>query len=340
MIAHGLIVLLVMLALALSGGWATLAIYNGDSHTSQLQSILAGGFAIACCAAVIGSAFRRIRRRVLTVYGIMFAVVLGWWFNITPSNDRRWQPDVAQLPYASIEGDRVTVHNIRNFSYQTDTEFTPRYDTRSYDLEKLDSVDLFAVYWMGPAIAHMIVSFGFSDEDYLAISIEARKEQGEGFSSIKGFFRQYELMYVVADERDVLRLRTNYRNDPPEDVYRYRLQGSPAIARRFFLEYINAINALREKPRFYNTLTTNCTNVIWLHAQVNPERIPFSWKILASGYTPAYLYDKGRLDGSVPFSELTRRGHINPLAQGLDDDPDFSRRIRTAPPAADAAKQP
>lgn len=337
MIVHGLTVLLVMLALTLSGGWAVLAVFYGDSHSSLLQSVIAGGVAIASCAAIIGSMLRRIRRRVLTAYCILFSAVLAWWLNITPSNDRHWESEVAHLPYASIEGDRVTVHNIRNFDYQSESEFTPRYESRSYDLTKLDSVDMFAVYWMGPAIAHVIVSFGFNGEDYLAISIEARKEQGESYSSIKGFFRQYELIYVVADERDVIRLRTNYRSNPPEDVYRYRLQGTPEVARGFFLEYLKAINALRDEPRFYNTLTTNCTNLIWLHAQVVADRIPFSWRILASGYSPAYLYDRGRLDNSVPFDELTRRGHVNPLAWNLDDGPDFSRRIRIAPSSTDAA---
>jgi hypothetical protein len=267
---------------------------------------------------------------------MLFALVLGWWFNIAPSNERVWQADATVLPYATIEGDRVTVHNIRNSSYRSENDYTLAYYDKSYDLSKLDSVDLFAVYWMGPAIAHTIISFGFDGQDYLAVSIEARKEQGEGYSSIKGFFRQYELIYVVADERDVIRLRANYRKDPPEDVYRYRLQGPPENARRFFLEYMTTINEVKAHPRFYNTLTANCTNVIWMHAQVNPGHIPFSWKVLASGYAPEYLYDMGRLDTTISFAELTRRAYVNPVAQALGDVADFSQRIRAwhPPPAA------
>jgi hypothetical protein len=331
-----------LLALVLAGltGWGTLAIYFGDSAVRPLQTALAVAFSAAGLAAVIGIFRQGWRGRALGGFSLLFAVVLVWWFGIAPSNDRVWQPEVARLAHATIDGDRVTVHNVRNFAYRTETDFIPAYYTKTYDLAKLDSVDLFAVYWMGPTIAHTIVSFGFGGHDYLAVSIEARKEAGEGYSSIKGFFRQYELIYVVADERDVIRLRTNYRKDPPEDVYRYRLQGSAEIAKRFFLDYLKSINELKHRPRFYNTLTANCTNVIWLHAHVNPARVPFSWKVLASGYVPEYLYRMGRLDTSVPFPELTQRGYVNAVAQALGDAPDFSRRIRTGLTASGTAVPP
>jgi hypothetical protein len=322
-----MIALIVCLIVGLTG-WGALAIYYGDSQTSRLQTVFAIGFAIAGCLALTGIFVKNWRRRLLIAYVVLFAIVLSWWFSISPSNARLWQTDVAQLPYATIEGDLVTVHNIRNTTYRTETDFMPAYYDKTYDLSKLDSVDLFAIYWMGPAIAHTIISFGFDGQDYLAVSIEARKEQGEGYSTIKGFFRQYELIYIVADERDVIRLRTNYRQDPPEDVYRYRLRVSPDKARGFFLEYLKNINALKEHPFFYNTLTSNCTNVIWMNAQMNPERVPFSWKILASGYAPEYLYDMGRLDTSVPFAQLTNQGYVNPIAHTLGDVPDFSQRIR------------
>jgi hypothetical protein len=265
----------------------------------------------------------------LAIYVVLFAAVLGWWLNIEASNDRIWQVELAELPYATIEGDIVTMHNIRNFNYRSETDFTPAYYTKSFDLSKLDSIDFFSVYWMGPAIAHTIVSFGFGGQDYLAVSIEARKEQGEGYSTIKGFFRQYEQIHIVADERDVIRLRTNYRKNPPEDVYRYRLLVSSEQIRQFFLEYVKTINEEKDRPSFYNTLTANCTNVIWKHAHVFPERIPFSWKLLASGYAAEYLYEMGRLDTSLPFAELTGQGYINPVAQALGDATDFSQRIRT-----------
>ena len=185
-----------------------------------------------------------------------------WWQTIKPSNERDWQTDVAILPYAEIEGDIVTVHNIRNFDYRSETDYTPAYYDKRFDLRKLEGVDLVAVYWMGPAIAHIFVSFAFAGGDHLAISIETRKEKEESYSTLRGFFRQYELYYVVADERDVIRLRTNYRNDPPEDVYVYRVHGPLENVRRVFLGYMNEINALQTHPEFYNTLTTNCTTGI------------------------------------------------------------------------------
>jgi hypothetical protein len=300
---------------------------GGAGVRSTLPIVLA-----VAAVATLGMLFsRRWRWRALLAFAGLLAPVLAWWSLLTPSNDRQWQPEVARVPSATIQGDLVTVRNIRNFDYRTETDFTPRYEERTYDLRRLDRVDLVAVYWMGPAIAHLFLTFGFGD-DHLAISIEARKERGEGYSSLGGFFRQYELVYVVADERDVIRLRTNYRKDPPEDVYVYRLQGSIENGRRVFLDYLRAINELAERPQFYNTLTTNCTNVIFLHARVNPQHVPFSWKILLSGYAAEYLYDRGRLDRGLPLSELQRRSHVNPAAQAADQAPDFSRRIRAALP--------
>jgi hypothetical protein len=188
-------------------------------------------------------------------------------------------------------------------------------------------VDLVAVYWMGPAIAHLFVTFGFGDQ-HLAISVEARKERSKAYGTLPGFFRQYELIYVVADERDVIRLRTNYRQSPPEDVYVFRVAGPRENSRRVFLDYVRAINDLRERPRFYNTLTTNCTTMIRAHAAVNHSAIPYSWKILFSGYAPEYAYEQGRLDRTLSFEELKRRSLVNARAQAADQAPDFSQRIR------------
>jgi len=293
--------------------------------------VLAAAYGAAGLAAVVALLFRRGMRLALPVFAVALVAIGVWWSSIRPSNERDWQPEVARLAYATIDGDLVTVHNIRNFDYRTETDFTPAYYDRTYDLKKLDSGDLIAVYWMGPAIAHLFLSFGFGD-DHLAISIEARKEKGEGYSSAKGFFRQYELYYVVADERDVVRVRTNYRKDPPEDVYVYALRVPRENMRRVFLEYMRKLNGLREHPEFYNTLTTNCTTAILMNTRVNPESLPFSWKVLLSGYTPQYAYEKGRLDRSLSFEELQRRSLVNAAGQAADQALDFSRRIRAGLP--------
>jgi hypothetical protein len=220
---------------------------------------------------------------------------------------------VAILPSATFHGDRITLHNIRNFTYRTDTDFTPRYYDKTFDLQRLDAVDLISVYWAGEAIAHLMVSFGFAEQDYVALSIETRKERTEEYSSIKGFFKQYELIYVVADERDVIRLRTTYRQ-PHEDVYLYRTRISPAQARRLFLDYVREVNRLVAQPAFYNTLTTNCTTDVLVHARASGGTARYNWKILLSGYAPAYAYDIGRLDTSLAFAELKQRSHINARA--------------------------
>ena len=315
------------LIIIMLSAWGALALYY--SLPAGLNIALAITYALVAIFAVISLAMQRWRRRVLVVYAVLFTVLLVWWNSIEPSNDRDWQTDVAVLPYATIDGDLVTVHNIRNFNYHTETDYIPAYYDKTFDLRKLVSVDLVAVYWMGPAIAHTFLSFGFEGDNYIAVSIETRKEKGEGYSTLKGFFKQYELYYVVADERDVIRLRTNYRKNPPEEVYLYRVHRPIENGQRLFLKYIREINALKETPAFYNTLVHNCTTTIWLNAKVNPTRPPLSWKLLLSGYVPEYLYDLDTLDTSIPFPELQNRVHINKRAHQADKSPNFSRLIRT-----------
>ena len=326
-----LISLLLVLWLIASTIWATLAVYFGDSRSETTLLILSIVVALIGLGTVITLLFIPSRsKQHLLVHGAIFLVVLIWWFNIQPSNDRNWQADVGKLAYASTEGDLVTVHNIRNFSYHSEFDYSPSYYDKSFDLNKLEGVDLFAVYWMGPAIAHIILSFDFGEYNHLAISIEARKEEGESYSTTKGFFRRYELMYIVADERDVIGLRTNYRKDPLEHVYRYRIKAPKKNIKNLFLKYIERINMLYEKPVFYNTLLHNCTTTIWLNARdVNPDHVPFSWKILVSGYLPEYLYEAGRLNQQLPFAELKDQAYVNPLLKGRKISPLFSRIIRT-----------
>jgi len=319
---------LVVLAIT---GWGALALAVVGPGGDKGRLVLAAAYGLSGLAALVALLVHRGMRFALPAFAVALVAIGVWWSSIKPSNERDWQPEVARLAYATIDGDLVTVHNIRNFDYRTETDFTPAYYDKTYDLKKLDSVDLVAVYWMGPAIAHLFLSFGFAG-DHLAISIEARKEKGEGYSSVKGFFRQYELYYVVADERDVIRVRTNYRKDPPEDVYIYRVVAPIGNARRIFLEYIRRLNGLRDHPEFYNTLTTNCTTAILTNSRVNPDSLPFSTKVLLSGYTPEYAYSKGRLDQGLPFEELHRRSLVNAAGKAADQAPDFSRRIRAGLP--------
>jgi Domain of unknown function (DUF4105) len=319
--------LLVLLMLGVSS-WEVLALCYWDHAAVVLCHTLAAALALVALALLIGFLLPRWRWRSLVTFLALFALVLTAWSTIEPSNERDWQTENALLPYATIDGERITLHNIRNFDYRSESDFTPSYYDRTFELRQLEAVDLFAVYWMGPAIAHVFLSFGFRDGSHVAVSIEARREKGQGYSSVQGFFRQYPLYFAVGDERDLVRLRTNYRHDPPEQVYLYRLRGSGASEQALFRAYLEKLNALRQHPEWYNTLTSNCTNSIWFLLRFLPGHLRYSWKILASGYLPEYLYEQGRLDTSEPFAELQRRAYINPRAQRADGAADFSQRIR------------
>ena len=307
--------------------WGALALYFLAPEPHALRTGLAVAFGFLGLLATAGWYSRSWRRPAGITFGLALLPVLAVWSSAEPRNDRDWQTDVALLPYATLDGDRVTVHNIRNFDYRSETDYTPAYYDRTFDIQRLDRIDLMAAYWMGPEVAHVFLTFGFGAE-HLAISIEARKDKTRPYATLHGFFRQYELVYVVGDERDVIRLRTNYRADPPEELYLYPLRIPIENGRRIFLEYVRDMNALREHPRFYNTLTTNCTTMILDHASVNPNHVPYSWKVLLSGYGPEYLYDMGRLDRTLPFAELRDRAHINAAARAADQSPEFSRLIR------------
>lgn len=325
--------LILALLIVLLAAWGALALVLSGPQGSTSRLVWATLFVLFSLAALLSLCSARWRWSGLLVYLVPLAALLFWWQSIEPSNARDWQTDVAVLPYATIEGDRVTVHNIRNFTYRSETDYSPGYYDKQFDLNQLVGVDLVASYWMGPAIAHVFLSFAFADGEHLAVSIETRKEKHESYSTLKGFFRQYELYYVVADERDVIKLRSNYRDNPAEQVYLYRLKAPIENGRRLFLQYLHNINALRERPQFYNTLTTNCTTSIWMSARINPQHLPLSWKILASGYVPEYLYEQGRLHGAEQgFAQLQQQALINARAKAAGDSADFSRLIRTAMP--------
>ena len=263
----------------------------------------------------------------------LFAAVVAWWFTLAPSNNRPWQPDVAQTPWAEIEGSRVTIHNVRNCDYATETDYRVKWETRTVDLSQMRGMDLFVVHWGSPLIAHTILSFDFANAPPIAISIEVRKEVGESYSSILGFFRQYELIYVIGDERDLIRVRTNYRQG--EEVRLYHTRRTPDQARAIFLDYLKTANELHVKPRWYNALTHNCTTAMAPHLAVaSPSgHIPWDWRILLNGYADKLAYDRGGLaNDGLSFDELKRRAHINDAARAADQAPDFSARIRAGRP--------
>ena len=313
---------------ALMTGWATLAIYYSNLPGEYLRIGLAGLFAFATAAAFL---FLPKRGRTLAGYIVVFAVLVVWWMAIPASNTRNWEREVAREPHATIDGDLVTIHDIRSFNYRTEKDFDAVYYDKTFNLTKLDSADLIAVYWMGDAIAHVMLSFGFQGKDFISFSIETRKEKGEDYSTIKGFFKQYELIFIAGDERDLIRVRTDYRA-PQEDVYLYRLGVGPKRVREVFLAYIHQINRMKQRPEWYNTLTTNCTTSIIHLMRVTGGRARYNWKVLLSGYAPLYAYENGGLDTSISFGELKRRSYINPRAHTIGNDPEFSQKIREGLP--------
>ena len=311
--------------------WGGLAIWFTVPIGDAGRAVLAVSF-VALGIVGVGVALATGRRLVpLLPFALASIALLLWWASIEPRNDRDWPADVARLPSAEIDGDLVTLRNVRNFDYRTVEDYTPRWHDRTVDLTQLDSLDLIAVHWMGDDIAHTMVSFGFGDADPVVISIETRKEVGEVYSTLAGFFRRYELYYVVADERDLVGLRTTYR-DPTEDVYLFRVDIPHENIRRLFEAYLAAINRLNEAPEFYNTATTNCTtNIVTLVRTYNPG-LPLSWKMLLSGHFAELIYDYGAMDQTLPYAELRAQSLINERARAADGAPDFSRRIRDGLP--------
>lgn len=313
-------------ALAVLTAWGAACLWVDGPDSRLVAGLLVGAFVSSVLAVTI--AVRPVWR-LWASFAVLFLAVQVWWLRIEPSNDRDWMPDVARPPVATFEGNRLTIRNVRNFEYRSETDFDERWETRTYDLDELTGVDMFLSYWGSPMIAHTIASWEFSDGRHLAISIETRKEVGESYSAVLGFFRQFELYYVVADERDVIGVRTNHRG---EQVYLYRLGTQAPTARAILVDYLEEINALASRPSWYNALTQNCTTTIRKHAQHVAPRNPMSWKILVNGYIDELGYDRGTIDTSLPFEELRRRSEITQKAQAAGNASDFSSRIREGLP--------
>ena len=269
-------------------------------------------------------------------FAVAFAALLIWWLQIAPSNNRLWADDVAQVTTGVVEGDRVTLHNVRNFDWRTKTDYTQRWETRTYDLRHLNSLDMILSYWSMPAIAHVLISFGFDDGEHVVFSVEIRREKTESFSEIGGFFKEFELSVIACDERDVIRVRTNVRG---EDDYLYRIRMPVDDIRSLFLAYVSQANDVARKPRFYNTITANCTTIIYHMAKRIVGHLPLDYRVLLSGYLPGYVYKVGGLDTRYPLEELRTLGRITERAKESDRRPSFSADIRAGiPPLEPVAK--
>jgi uncharacterized protein DUF4105 len=319
---RALAVVLVMLAVA----WAAMALWIDGPASRMIAGSLALGLALLCVSSV--ALIRPLYRGLIAALVAVVAVAL-WWMSIAPSNNRDWIPDVAHVAQATFDGNRVTIENVRNFKYSSETNYVVRWETRNYNLDQVRGVDLFLCYWGPTLIAHTIASWEFDDGRHLAISIETRKQAGETYSALLGFFRHYELVYVVADEHDLIGLRANYRG---EQVYLYRLRASPATARALLVDYLKEVNRLALHPQWYNALTSNCTTMIRHHAQNIGVAETLDWRILLNGRIDQLAYERGQIDTSLPFDVLRARSNITEAVRAADDSADFSTRIRAGLP--------
>ncbi len=304
--------------------WSSAALYF-DSPIAWLRMPAAILYLIVVLAALF--ILRRHHLGLVVAYA-GFALVILWWFSIKPSGNRDWQPDNAQTASADIDGDHITIHNVRNCSYVTEKDYTCQWETRSYDLANLSGADLFITWWGPTLIAHPIVSFDFGPQGHVPISIETRDVVGQSYSAIRGFFRQYELAYIVSDERDVVRLRTNFRKD--EEVYLFRTTVPPPLTRKIFLDYLERVNELHRQPEWYNAVSNNCTTNIDVSAsQAQDMGTVWNWRVLLNGKMDEMLYEHHRfVTGGLSLPALKAQAHINAAAIAADDNPQWSELIR------------
>ncbi|MGO8829365.1 MAG: DUF4105 domain-containing protein [Steroidobacteraceae bacterium] len=322
---------LVTLIVSAAAIWGAFALWYQVPGGDALR-ILAVALWTVLSLAMLVALWRRRTALGLLGFSAAFAVLLVWWQQIPPSNDYIWADDVAQMTTGTVDGDRVALHNVRNFEWRSDSDYTQRWETRHYDLDHLSSVDMIMSYWSGPAIAHMLVSFGFDEVEHVVFSVEIRRKQGESFSEIGGFFKEFELSILAADERDVIRVRTNVRG---EDDYLYRIKMPASAMRSLFLAYIDQANRLADTPRFYNTVTANCTTLVYHMLKRIVGYLPLSYSLLLTGYLPQYVYRIGGLASAYSFEELRARGRITERAKAADLSGSFSADIRRGIPSVE-----
>lgn len=305
--------------------WASLAIYFSSVPWPSARIGLAAAFLLFGAWALGWSRSGRAR----LIFSILFLAVVGWFLSIAPSHDREWRREVAVMPRAVVDGDRVRLFGVRNFEYRSRDDFTERFEEREVSLDHLVALDFYVSFWMPGPVGHTFVSFVFDDAPPVAISIETRPEVGESFDPLASLFKQFELIYVVGDERDIVGSRTNYRD---EEVYLYRVQAPPDAVRRLFLIYLERINQLADQAEFYHLLSNSCTINIVRYANAAGRVGRWEIRHLLNGLIDGYLYATGRLDPRYPFEELRRRGHVNDAARAAGDAANFSALIREGVP--------
>lgn len=313
------------LLLALAIAWGSLALYFSPIPATELRIALGVAFAAFGIWAVWISREPRMR----WIFAALYVVLLVGWSFIEPSHDRDWRPDVAVMPRATFDGDRIRITGVRNFDYRSRDDFTVRYEEREVSLSNLVALDFFISYWMPGPVGHTFLSFIFEDAPPLNISIETRPEKHEGFDPLASLFKQYELIYVVGEERDIVGVRTNFRG---EDVYMYRLRIPAANARKLLQVYLERINELADRPEFYHLLSNSCTINIVRYANLVGRQGDFDLRHYLNGWVDRYFYDTRLLDPEFSFAELRRRSRVNPAVPAAADVEEFAEHIRESVP--------
>ena len=319
---------LLSLLILFASTWAGLALYYQlplDMPWRVVGILLWAGL----CLFTLVRLWRRSIWKGLLIYLVLHGALLVWWNNLIPSNNHQWEEDVAQMTSGSIEGDQVTLFNVRNFDWHSETEYTPRWETREYDLSKLTSVDMLTSHWGMDAIAHVLVSFGFDDGQFVTFSVEIRKKKGQQFSETAGFFKQYELSILATDERDAIGVRPNVRG---EDTFLYRIDMPADIRKKLFLSYIEQANQLIEQPRFYNTVTANCTTLVFGMMQHISGGLPLDARLLLTGYLPSYVQELNGLTDGFDLAQLRSAGRITERSKQAGQSSNYSKIIRQGVP--------
>lgn len=309
-----------------SGAWAALALWY-RLPGGRAARVLGSALWVIATAALYAGAIGGRSGWPLAVYAALYAIVLLWWVTIRPSGARDWRDDVARMLTGSVHGDRVVLDNVRHFAWRSDTDYDIRWERHEYDLAQLASADAVLSHWGSRAIAHAMISFGFDDGRHLVFSVEVRKSRDQEYSSVGGFFKQFETILVGAEEDDIIRVRTNVRG---EDVYLYPLRIEPATVRALLLSYVHAANRLAARPAFYNTFTSNCTTLVHRMARQIDPGLPWDMRLLLTGYLPEYLQGIGALDRRVPIDVQRERARISERARAAPAGADFSRVVRAA----------
>jgi uncharacterized protein DUF4105 len=306
------------------GAWCAAAIWFSSLPWPWLRATAAVAFVAGSLAWLVHGRFRL--RPLLLVLGSCLLVTAGWLL-IPASNERNWMPEYSRAATATFAGDRVTIHDLRDFEYRKEFDFTPRWVERSVDLAKIESVDFAVSNWGLADISHTIVSFGFSDGRHVAVSIETRREEGEPQTALRSLFKQYELIYVFADERDLIRLRADFRK---ETVRLFPLRLAPGEARLLFTDMLERANELAARPEYYNMVTQNCTTSLLPHrARIRPWRLR-DLRVLLNGRIDEMLFENGAIDTKLPLEEARARFTVKPGPVDPGTSEEYSRRIRAS----------